>query len=199
MRRRAVLCGGPSCVTSLPTRTQRRGAKSAPQYGQVRVDGGTTEGVEIPLDPGTSGKGPDRPVFIAGTELAETLTLRNYGAAAGAGTARITVDPQASIGTTLTVAEAIAPADSWIVVQEDRSGRPGKVLSFAPLTGGRFVEQPVALTSGPPREDFFVTLFADSGVAGRFEFDPASPLSSADQPYYVGGVPVRAEVPVTLK
>ena len=50
------------------------------------------------------------------------------------------------------------------------------------------------LNPGSPREDFFVSLFADSGVAGRFEFDPQSPFDSADQPYYVNGTPVTARV-----
>jgi hypothetical protein len=70
------------------------------------------------------------------------------------------------------------------------------VIGFLAVAPGSLTDVPLALTSGAPTQSFYVTLFADSGVAGRFEFDPASPLSSADQPYYVDGVPVRSEVPV---
>jgi hypothetical protein len=191
--------------------------------GQVRVKQGATDNVAIPLDPGTSGKvfvlmhvdrgksgvfefdeqnkdeSPDRPVFVDGKELSEPLTLRAYGAAVPAGSARIAVYRQGSITATLTVGDVVAPGPSWLVVQASQDGRPGKVLSFAPIAAGRFVDLPVTLTSGPPQDNFFVTLFADSGVAGRFEFDPKSPLTSADQPYYVGNAPVTSEVPVTKK
>jgi hypothetical protein len=70
-------------------------------------------------------------------------------------------------------------------------------MGFAPVPAGTQVDFPLNPTTGPPRQSFYVTLFADSGVAGRLEFDPAAPLSSADQPYFVDGAPVRFEVPVT--
>jgi hypothetical protein len=196
------------------------GGQVGDMVGQVRVERGTTKDVEIPLDSPKSDKvfvlmhadrgkpgvfefdqlrkdeSPDRPVFVGGSELVAPLTLKRYGVQAARGTARIAVFRQGSIGTTLTVGEIVAPANSWVVVQSMENGRPGTVIGVTPVPAGTVVDYPVALTSGPPRQDFAVTLFADAGVAGAFEFNPRSPISSADQPYYVDGAPVRSVVPV---
>jgi hypothetical protein len=199
---------------------QNDGGVVGKMVGQVLVAGGETKNVAIPLDPLRSnnvfvlmhvdrGKpgvfefdqrrkddSPDRPVFVGATELTVPIMLASYGVKVAPGTAKIAVYRQGSIGTTLTVGSVLAPNNSWIVVQRGQKGRPGQVMGFAAVPAGTSVDLPVPLTSGPPREDFFVTLFADSGVAGRLEFDPASPLSSADQPYYIDGAPVQAAVPV---
>lgn len=197
--------------------------KVGDMVGQTRVERGVTENVEVPLRPGTSDKvfvlmhadrgkpkvfefdqrrkddSPDRPVFVGGSELVAAVTLRGYGVKAIPGTAQVAVYRQGKIDTTVTVGKIVAPANSWIVAQLRQNGRPGKVLGFAPVPAGTQLDYPLNLTTGSPRQNFFVTLFADSGVAGRFEFDPAAPLSSADQPYFVDGAPVWSEVPVGKK
>jgi hypothetical protein len=189
--------------------------------GQVRVRRGVTSSVEIPLDPLKSDKvyvlmhadrgipnvfefdeqqkedSPDRPIFVDGSELGAPVTLRPYGVKAAPGRARIEVYRQGSIGATLTVGTINAPGDSWIVIQSQQRGRPGKVIGLARTPAGRFADLDVPLATDPYQGNLYVTLFADSGTAGKFEFDPESAQSSADQPYYVDGVPVRAEVPVT--
>ena len=191
--------------------------------GQVRVEGGTTDDVEIRLDQETSDNvvllmhsdrgnrgvfefdeankegSPDRPVFVNGKVLAETVALRGYGVGVASRAARIEVYPQGSTDATVTVRNVLAPADAWVVVQQSSGGRPGRVVGFAPVSAGALSDYPVVLKSGPPRGNLFVTLFADAGVAGRFEFDPESPLSSADQPYYVDGKPLTAEVRVAAR
>jgi hypothetical protein len=188
--------------------------------GQILVRQGVTTNVEIPLDPLKSDKvfvlmhsdrgkpgvfefdpkskdnSPDRPVFVDGVELSVPMILARYGVRAAPGTAKIAVYRQGSIGSTVTVGSVLAPTDSWIVVQQQQNGRPGKVIGIAPVPAGSLVDYPVGLESGPPQGNFFVTLFADAGVRGKFEFSPTSPLTSPDQPYYVDGVPVTAEVPV---
>jgi hypothetical protein len=199
---------------------QNDGGVVGKMVGQALVRGGVTENVEIPLDPLTSnnvfvlmhldrGKpgvfefdqrrkddSPDRPVFVGASELIAPVMLADYGVKVAPGTAKLAVYRQGSIGTTLTVGSVLAPRDSWIVVQRDQKGRPGQVIGFAAVPAGSSADLPVPLSSGPPQESFFVTLLADSGVAGRLEFDAASPLASADQPYYVDGAPVQAAIPV---
>ena len=189
--------------------------------GQVRVGRGVTSNVEIPLEPLKSDKvfvlmhadrgapnvfefderqkedSPDRPIFVDGSELGAPVTLRPYGVKAAPGRARIEVYRQGSIGATLTVGVIRAPADSWVVIQSQQKGQPGKVIGLARVPAGAFADLAVPLEPDASQGNLYVTLFADSGTAGKFEFVPGSPLSSADQPYYVAGVPVRAEVPVT--
>lgn len=199
---------------------QNEGGVVGKMVGQVLVGPGVTKNVEIPLDPLKSDKvfvlmhsdrgkpgvfefdpankdsSPDRPVFVGGVELSVPVILAGYGVRAAPGAARIAVYRQGSIGSTVTVGSVLAPADSWIVVQQQQKGRPGKVIGLAPVPAGTLVDYPVALESGPPQDSFFVTLFADAGVKGKFEFSLTSPLSSPDQPYYVDGAPVSAEIPV---
>jgi hypothetical protein len=197
------------------------GGAPGKMVGQVRVGRGVTSNVEIPLDPLKSGKvfvlmhadrgipnvfefdeqqkedSPDRPIFVDGSELAVPVTLGPYGVKVASGRARIEVYRQGSIGATLTVGTISAPGDSWVVIQSQQKGRPGKVIGLARVPAGRFADLDVPLAPDPSQGNLYATLFADSGTAGKFEFDPESPQSSADQPYYVDGVPVRAEVPVT--
>jgi hypothetical protein len=190
------------------------------RVGQIRVERGVTENVGIPLDPLKSNRvfvlmhadrgkpnvfefdeqrkddSPDRPIFVGGTELMVPAALRPYGVKTAPGTARIAVYRQGSIGATLTVGDVLAPADSWIAVQLEQNGRPGKVIGTTHVPAGSYLDLQVALAPGNPQQNLYATLFADSGVAGEFEFDPLSPLRSVDQPYFIDGAAVAAEVPV---
>ena len=197
---------------------ESEGGKAGRILGRIRVDQGVSKDVEIPLTGDATGtvllvmhldrgranvfefderspaESPDRPILVDGQPLEEPVALRDYGAEVDSGAATVAVYRQGSIGSTVTVGEIVAPASAWVVVQQQQGGRPGRVLGFAPVPAGLSADLPVRLDPGSPSEDFFVSLFADSGVDGRFEFDPQSAFDSADQPYYVNGTPVTTRV-----
>jgi hypothetical protein len=54
----------------------------------------------------------------------------------------------------------------------------------------------VPLTSGSPSGQGVIELFRDAGKQGVFEFDPADPTGSLDQPFFSFGQKLQALVRV---
>ena len=95
----------------------------------------------------------------------------------------------------LTVKRVVVPSDGFIVVNSDVNGRPGDQL------GALFVAKGESLDLAVPLENLttpkvIVSLYADRGALGTFDYNPLDKQSSADRPFIVSGKEVSTGVAV---
>lgn len=138
---------------------------------------------------------PDRPYFVDEKELAQVVTVREFGVKADEGDAEVAVSDQEADGS-ITVDRALAPTGAWIVVHLDDEGAPGQRVGLLQIPAGLSEDvvvdlEPLALT-----DELFVAIHADRGEAGVFEFDMMDKINSPDQPFFVDGTEVAVKVSV---
>jgi hypothetical protein len=100
----------------------------------------------------------------------------------------------------IVVAEVHAPDDSWLVAYSTgEAGMAGGLLGYTHVAAGTSTDVLVPID---PRirltPQAVITLNADRGVRGTFEFDAGRYDSSPDKPYYVAGSAVEATVTVAF-
>jgi len=101
-------------------------------------------------------------------------------------------------GGALLVDSILAPDDSWVVVHLDMDGKPGTRVGVAHVKRGSSAGVSVRLDPAVALTDkVIVALHADRGVRDRFEFDMMRFESSPDKPYFVDGMELAKEVPVS--
>lgn len=117
----------------------------------------------------------------------------------GSASLRVVVD-QLGANAGIVVAEVHAPDDSWLVAYSTgEAGMSGGLLGYVHVDAGTSadvlvpIDPQIRLTP-----DALITLNADRGVRGKFEFDPNRYDSSPDKPYYVAGEAVQATVTVAF-
>ena len=117
----------------------------------------------------------------------------------GSASLRVVVD-QLGANSGIVVAEVHAPDESWLVAYSTaEGGMSGGLLGYAHVAAGTStdvlvpIDPKIRLTP-----QAVITLNADRGVRGTFEFDPSRYDSSPDKPYYVAGVAVQATVTVAF-
>ena len=110
------------------------------------------------------------------------------GVVTAAGSASIEATDQVGPAGQVVVHRVVAPDDSWVVAYiAELGGTAGESVGAA-LVVGESLDVVVPLESNVAMSQKFVlALNVDSGVHGRFEFDPARFEASPDKPYYVGG------------
>jgi hypothetical protein len=118
------------------------------------------------------------------------------GVVVARGGAALRVLDQSSASGVLIVNEVRVPGDSWVVVTiPETPGSPARVVGYTRVPGGESRNVSIALEPGfPLSQKVVVTVHADRGVPGRFEFDAVRFDASPDKPLYVEGVPVSATV-----
>lgn len=193
--------------------------KPGMRIGLTRIDKGETTDVKVELedvttdkvivaihaDRGTKGEfdfdmmnptmSPDRPYFVDEKELAQVVTVREFGVKAESGEAEIVVSDQEADGSII-VDRALAPAGAWIVVHLDDDGAPGQRVGLAQIPAGDNTDVTVNLEPLALTDDLFVAIHADRGEAGVFEFDMMDKINSPDQPFFVDGTEVAVKVSV---
>ena len=104
------------------------------------------------------------------------------------GEASLTVSDQRSSAGTLVVDRILVPGPSWLVVSVPDSGGSGpEVVGRLHVVQGQTLHAAVPLDPGVGLfTKVTVTVHADRGIAGTFEFDPARYEASPDKPYFVG-------------
>lgn len=160
----------------------------------LHADRGTRD--EFDFDMMAPAMSPDRPYFVDGKELAQVVTVREFGVNTPKGTAAIWASPQAGAREQLVVDRMVAPADAWVVVHLDDEGVPGERVGLTRVTAGESVDVAVDLYPLPLTDKLFVAVHADAGEKGVFEFDMMNRVNSPDQPYFVDGAEVATEVRV---
>lgn len=114
------------------------------------------------------------------------------GVVVSAGNVALEVADQSGPVGQLTVGRLQAPGDSWIVVtMPETLDAPGAVVGTEHVGAGGHRNVTVSLDAGLPlNQQLVITLHADRGEQGRFEFDASRFDTSPDKPYYVDGAPV---------
>lgn len=106
------------------------------------------------------------------------------------------VSDQTGLVGQLAVDRVRVPGDAWVVVSTPATrGEPESVVGVAHLDAGEHRGVVVPLDAGLAlNQQLLVTLYADRGETGRFEFDTSRFDTSPDKPYYANGTPVSATV-----
>jgi len=108
------------------------------------------------------------------------------------GNVGLSVADQTSPAGVVVVDRVLAPGPSWVVVSSlPTADRPGGVIGFAAVPAGESRDVTVTLlTKGVATAKLAVTLHADRGVPGQFEFEQANYDASPDKPYFALGTEV---------
>jgi hypothetical protein len=118
------------------------------------------------------------------------------GVVVAPGNAALQAFDQGSASGELLVDRVLAPGGSWVVVTTPATvDASAAVVGLAHVPAG--VSRGVKVPLGPGvrlNQRLVVTLHADRGIPGRFEFDPARFDVSPDKPYSVSGAPLSVAV-----
>jgi hypothetical protein len=136
----------------------------------------------------------DKPIAAGGKRVEGTTRLEDYGVDAVANTALIMAEDQSVKSGVLRVRYVLTPGDSWIVVRRLVKGVPDTQVGLLSRSAGEYQEVLVPLTSRDLSGDLAVTVHADMGEPGRFNYREGDPLGSQDQPYKSAGVIVSQRV-----
>ena len=146
----------------------------------------------LEFDPERVERSADRLILVDEKPVGSTVELAGFGAETQPHLIQLMASDQRVSAGVVHVEQLIAPSVSWLAVHELEKGVPGRLLGTASVTGETFgVDIPVR--NAKPGE-VVVTMFADLGQNGRFEYDPADPLGSPDQPYTLGGQVVAQRI-----
>ena len=173
----------------------------------LHVDRGVIGRFEF--DPERFDASPDKPYFVDGTGLSVVVTdtpvyslARSSGAGAGdevaaaSGTAVLEVAERLMALNGLTIGRVVAPSPSWVAIYlVGTDGRSTALAGSARVPAGESAGVRVEIGPGVAvTKRVLVVLHSDTGVSGRFEFDPARFAVGHDRPYAVDGVEVSRPV-----
>lgn len=190
--------------------------------GMARVPAGESRDVKIPVDglaglPGTAvvslmsnggqqqsyefdmnrmSGNPDKPFIAAGRAVTADMEIAPVGVANTNFTAVVESASIAASGTDVLVPRAYAPAASWLVVTASSAepGGPAKVVGAVLIPEGETRDLSIPIETPAKGSSLRVTMFADAGKPGTFEFDFAKAAASPDKPYLAGMAIVSAPV-----
>lgn len=185
--------------------------------GRVPVEAGESRDITVPLtiidgsavrvalhvDRGVRGafdydailpeRSMDKPVFADSRPIERTVAVPGYGVEAPPNSALILVSDQTVTLGVLRVRYLLVPGPSWVCVNLVEDGLPGRRIGLVSRQAGESQEitVPLARDSQGLVE---VTVFADRGTVGQFDYDRNDPLGSQDRPYLSAGVVVSQRV-----
>lgn len=162
----------------------------------VAIHADRAEDDELDFDMMAPTMSSDRPFFVDERELAQVVTVREFGVKAEPGTASVSAAAQPGATDSITVGEAVAPTDAWVVVHLDDDGAPGARVGLQHIAAGTNQNVVVKLDPVPLTDKLLVAIHADRGQANLFEFDMMDKLNSPDQPFFVDGEEVATAVSV---
>jgi len=166
---------------------------------------GTNAFVALHVDRGTPGEfefdyarprqSPDTMVYVDRKPVQAPVRLDGFGVNLLANSALLLVKDQRVRGGELLVDYALLPEASWISVNVIEKGLPGKRIGLVARPAGEQQSVRVPLTSAvDPGDELVVTVHADRGAPGRFDFDAGDPFGGSDQPYVAAGVIVSQRI-----
>ena len=180
---------------SLDVEVPLEGVTSEKVIVAVHADYGTPNTFDFDMNKKETS--PDRPFFVNKKELAQVVTVREFGVKADSGAAAIEVSAQPGATGSITIDRAVAPGPSFVVVHLDDNGMPGERVGFTSIPAGE--NRSVVVTLAPDialTDSLLAAVHADRGAVGTLEFNMKDKFNSPDQPYFVDGKEVAAEVPI---
>jgi hypothetical protein len=163
----------------------------------LHVDRGTKRAYEF--DPERPLRSPDAQVFVDRVPVQTALSLSGFGVDVLANSALILAEDQPAGTRSVKVAYLLVPGPSWVSVVSVKDGLPSDVLGRAWRAAGEYQQIVVPLDDVSAPGEVLVTVHQDAGTRSRFEFDPADPLGSVDQPYRSAGEIVSKRIRLTGK
>lgn len=143
-------------------------------------------------------------VAVLGLAAFAVLNLSTPAAMSGVvvkeGTASVRVVDQFGAHDSILVSEVTAPDESWLVAYRvGMEGMPGALLGYVRVSAGTSTDVTIPIDPAIRLTPVAViSLNADRGVRGRFEFDMNRFEASPDKPYYVAGAAVQTTITVAL-
>lgn len=95
-------------------------------------------------------------------------------------TPSVTVEDQAIVDGTVTVASVVSDGPGWIVIHREEGGTFGAVIGFAPVVDGENTNVVVEIDVSQATETLFAMLHTDTGAEGEFEFPGGDPPVSVN-------------------
>jgi hypothetical protein len=137
----------------------------------------------------------DKPVVVDGKPLEERLALSSYGVEVIANSALILVEDQSLKAGAMSIRYLLLPTPAWVCVNLVEDGLPGRQVGLVKRPAGESQQVNIPVEGSGPRQ-LLVTVMADRGRSGAFEYSTADPLGSVDQPLKSAGVVVSQRIQV---
>ena len=93
----------------------------------------------------------------------------------GAKSPSIEVSDQSIDGGTVTIDRAVMTQPGWIVIHQQKDGKPGPVLGHAAVDKGTNRNVTVEIDADNATDTIYAMLHVDSGEMGRYEFPGGDP------------------------
>lgn len=158
----------------------------------LHVDRGKRKTLEY--DPENAARSFDSQVNAGRDPVQLPLVLDRLGIEVEANSVLIQVEDQSLRERTLVVPYLITTAPSWISVNEVENGLPGIRIGLVSVGAGESQQIRVPLSETPVSDQVVVTVHADRGGPGLFDYSDADPLGSTDRPYSSAGVIVSKRI-----
>lgn len=145
---------------------------------------------------GSQGSAADKPYVANGALVMARFAIQPLSSTVGSAEATIGAASRDATGTRVYATGVVTPGPSWLSVSVvASSGAPGAILAYAPVQSGSTPTVTVSLLSAMNGQPLVVTLHADLGRSGQFDYTTADATGSPDQPYVAGGNTVRVLLP----
>ncbi len=153
--------------------------------GVFEFDAGSSGGMGGGMGGGGSSAVDDRPLVANGALVQSRIRIKHYGIGSLASEATLGTARLSAAGDAVIVSGVSAPGPSWLAVTEAGVSESGAgemlgILAVEPGAGEYTVKLDVPAGSRQLR----VSLHADLGIRGTYEYDPGDVLNSPDPMYY---------------
>jgi hypothetical protein len=92
-----------------------------------------------------------------------------------AGTPYVEAKDQELQDSTLTIKYVVSVGPGWIVIHNDKGGKPGDVIGYSPVTDGVNSNVMVTIDKKKKTDTLWAMLHTDTGKMGTFEFPGGDP------------------------
>jgi len=179
--------------------------ENAPKLIRLTAADGADALVALHIDRGAIGTfefDPDRPrqsqdaaVYVNEAPVQVPVKLTGFGADVVANSVLLLAKDQRVSNRSLVIDYLITPEPVWIRVNLVEDGLPARQLGLVSRPIGEQQSVVVPLNGAvEPGDALMVTIHADRGRPGAFDFDAGNPLSGSDQPFVAAGVLVSQRI-----
>lgn len=168
-------------------------ADAADAFVALHIDRGTPGVFEF--NPARPRQSQDAAVYVDSAPMQVPVRVTGFGADVMANSVLVLVKDQTIRNRAVVVDYLITPEPVWVCVNLLEEGLPGKQIGLVSRPPGEQQSIVVPLNrTVAPGDMLVVTIHADKGLPGVFEFDHRNPFAGVDQPYVAAGVLVSRRI-----
>lgn len=150
------------------------------------------------FDPERPRQSQDAAVYVNSAPVQVPVRVAGFGENVVANSVLVLAEDQKISNRAVVIDYLITPKPVWVRVNLLEEGLPGKQVGLVSRPPGEQQSIVVPLNQAvAPGDVLVVTIHADQGLPGVFEFDSLNPFAGVDQPYVAAGVLVSRRI--TLK